>query len=241
MSLLQAKTHLEKVISLYRNMVANEKAVSSIERDLMLEYIRNLYETFVNLETQAATSAPNVSIPKANPTPRAEVRVEIPKPEPPPAPKPEIKVEPKVEAPRPTPPPPPAPPKMEEKVVAPAPPPPPPVSKPVESDFGKISSEIKAIFAEKGGNELSDRLSQMPIADITKAFSINDKILNIKELFAGNAEKYSATLQQIQQMSDVQAAFQILMPVAVENNWAVNEDRNEHAQRFVKLVRRRFK
>ncbi len=240
MSLLQAKTHLEKVISLYRNMVANEKAVSSIERDLMLEYIRNLYETFVNLETQAATNAPNVSIPKANPTPRAEVRVETPKPEPPPAPKPEIKVEPKVEAPRPTPPPT-APPKIEEKMVPPIASPPPPVSKPVESDFGKISGEIKAIFTEKGGNELSDRLSQMPIADITKAFSINDKILNIKELFAGNAEKYGATLQQIQQMSDVQAAFQTLMPIAIENNWAVNEDRNEHAQRFVKLVRRRFK
>jgi hypothetical protein len=39
----------------------------------------------------------------------------------------------------------------------------------------------------------------------------------------------------------VDDALKMLLPIAVQNSWAANEDRNEHAKKFVKLVRRRFK
>ena len=48
MNLLQAKTQLEKIIALYKSMSADEKNISAIERDLMLSYIRGLYDNFFN-------------------------------------------------------------------------------------------------------------------------------------------------------------------------------------------------
>ena len=48
MNLSQAKTQLEKIIALYKSMSADEKNISTIERDLMLSYIRSLYENFLD-------------------------------------------------------------------------------------------------------------------------------------------------------------------------------------------------
>ncbi len=326
MSLAHTKFHLEKIIALYKSMAMNEKNITVIERDLMLQYVRNLYETLLALEVRTAFAPPSVAVPetlkaavnheaqetpktpepKSEPKPdiKIETKIESPKvavqPEPKPEVKPEVKVAPpkaeakpevkpeiqpdiKVEAPPvtvqaapkveekiekieakkeiweiPTPPKatitPPPPPKAEAKPII-LPPPPPeirikpepprqestPIYAPKTPSSVVVSSEIKALFEEKMMMDLSERLSQTPIADLTRAFSINDRLLNIKELFGGQGDIYHTTLGNINEMQTFAQAEQILLQVATQNNWAANEDRQKQAKNFIKVVRRRFK
>ena len=50
MDLQHAKILLEKINALYKSISADENRVSSIERDLMLSYIRQLYDSFLEVE-----------------------------------------------------------------------------------------------------------------------------------------------------------------------------------------------
>ena len=244
MNLLQAKTQLEKIIALYKSMSADEKNISAIERDLMLSYIRGLYDNFL------------ATTPVATPT---EIRQTV-------APKPTV-VEappPVVERPKPTPPPPPpvyeqpkyVPPVVVEKPRVEAPPPPPPVverpkptppptPEPVRyqapSVPSNVSGDIQALFEESAGNELSDRLANTPINDLTKAFGLNDRLLMQNELFANNKAVFDEILKDLNNTSSFDSAQGYLVDFAKRYNWTANPERQRHAKAFIKLVRRRFK
>jgi hypothetical protein len=104
MSLQTSKFLLEKIATLHHNMCLDEARIAPIERDLMLNYVRQLYEHFLELPVKHRPYAPQV-VPVPVPTvtkPVAElVLVEMPKPvvE---APKPVVEVaKPVVEAPKP--------------------------------------------------------------------------------------------------------------------------------------------
>jgi hypothetical protein len=105
----------------------------------------------------------------------------------------------------------------------------------------QASAEIRALFEEKVSFELSERLSQTPIADLTRAFSINDRLLNIKELFGGQGEIYHNTLGHINELKTFAQAENLLLQIAIQYNWTSSEDRQKQARHFVKVVRRRFK
>ena len=185
MNLAQTKIYLEKIIALYKNMSADERNISPIERDLMLSYIRQLYETCLDtpsVSTPSTASAP----PKVAPTPKAETPHVVEQPKvappprvtPPPAPEPvQYVAPPVVEQPRYTPPPP-------------APTPEPPRTRPTQSPSSGASAEVEALFEEQVGKEISDRLSNAPVADLTKAFGFNDRLLMQNELFLGNKSAF---------------------------------------------------
>ena len=46
-----------------------------------------------------------------------------------------------------------------------------------------FSPDMLAIFEEKPITELSDKLSQTPISDLTKAMGISERIFTVNELF----------------------------------------------------------
>ncbi len=240
MNLAQAKTTLEKIITLYKTMSADDKNISPIERDLMLSYIRQLYEVFLEPATPSVSTPPKVTpmpkvTPPLSPEPPLPSVVEMP---PPP-----IVV---VQAPPPpqTPPPPPVvfqappPPKAEPIHVA----PPPPFSRPTPpvSYAPKVSPEIAALFEETSGKELSDKLSNTPIPDLTKAFGLNDRLLTQNELFGGNKPVFDEAVKDLNNMSSFETARNFLFELAARYNWAANEDRKKQAKAFIKLVRRRL-
>ncbi|HMQ85751.1 MAG TPA: hypothetical protein PKA00_22765, partial [Saprospiraceae bacterium] len=124
MDLNQARIVLDKINSLFKNMSGDEDAVAGIERDLMLSYIRQLYEAFLTLDakTPVAYKRVETTVEKTPPAPKAPrvIMPEVPKiQEIEKAPEPEIISSPIIET---TPPPPPPPPVPEP---APAPPSPP--------------------------------------------------------------------------------------------------------------------
>ena len=259
MNLAQTKIYLEKIIALYKNMSADERNINAIERDLMLSYIRQLYETC--LDTASSVVAPSQTAkphtpppsPKVTPPPVAVLApppvVESPRYTPPPTPPPVVESPrytppptppPVVESPRYTPPPPP-PPIVESPRYTPPPPPEPPRPRAAQAPASGFSAEIEALFDEQVGKEISDRLANAPVADLTKAFGLNDRLLMQNELFLNNKSAFDEALKDLNNASSFDTARAFLADLAIRNGWNLNADRQKLAKSFIKLVRRRFK
>lgn len=252
MNLAQTKIYLEKIIALYKNMSADERNINAIERDLMLSYIRQLYETC--LDTASSVVAPpqaskpaHTPPPKATPPPIVEQPkvatpvafsappvVETPRYTPPPPPV--------VETPRYTSPPPPLPVVETLRYTSPpVPAPEPPRTRVAHAPASGFSADIEALFDEQVGKEISDKLSNAPVADLTKAFGLNDRLLMQNELFLNNKSAFDEALKDLNNASSFDTARAFLADLAVRNSWNLNSDRQKLAKSFIKVVRRRLR
>ncbi len=257
MNLKPAKLALEKIISLYNAMSTDEKNISTIERDLMLNYIRQLYEVFlegavisaiknepspapkikenvVRQNNDAESEMPDVYGTRdrvfASSTPiiiekeivktEAQRKVEEPKYEAPPQPVyvAPVYVAPLVEQPKPQP-------------------------KPIEvtrTVAPKVSASISALFDEVSSNELSDRLSNQLVADLTRGLGLNDKLLYQNNLFSNNKAAFDEVLKDINAMSSFDSARAFVTDIADRYSWDATEEKKKIARDFIRYMRRRF-
>ena len=186
MDLREAKLILEKINRLFESMSLDERKIDSFEQDLMMSYTKQFYDSFkyeqaetipqpirrksppALVEEKPVAPTPPAPIAKAEPkpVPKAEEELTIAIPE---------AVRKTVTAPA-------------EKVAVTAPavekPTPAPVAPPVVKKVKPIiAPNLADLFEFNSTNELSDKLSQQPIPDLTKAIGINERILTINELF----------------------------------------------------------
>lgn len=96
----------------------------------------------------------------------------------------------------------------------------------------KFRNEIIAEHTTKV--DMSTKLQNKPIGDLTKAIGINDKFLFIKELFNGDSTRYSETLSHLNSFADLNDAI-----IYLQDNFEWAES-NENAAKFIDLVRRKF-
>jgi hypothetical protein len=240
--------------------------LSKIDRDVLLAYIRNLYEMVLEADqssvepvhSPAATVVPAVETPQATPvaptvihveTPAQPFPVDIPDPSPAPVQIPaqattpveeftQAEVQPVT---------------IEAAAVQPAPPveeaavqpviveaqPVQPVS-PVQSPPNLPSEALNEIFAELTIRDLSDKLALSPIQDLSKAMGLNEKVLTQQELFGNNAQVFQDAMQYMNQCRTFAEAKQYLMEhIIVTYHWT-SDAKVKKAANFVKLVRRRF-
>ena len=222
MNLQQAKILLEKINALHKSVSLDKGEVSGIERDLMLSYIRQLYEAYLNTEV-STTSTPKLQTPPPPPPPVVEAPpVEVQKSTPPPAPEPE-----------PVTPPQPAPEPVAKSAPAPQSSPSPAAGK------SNIDPTIDALFKHQAARELSEKLSQQSITDLTRSMSINDKLLYSNELFGRDMARMNETLQKLNGLGSMEEAKNLLVGIAQQFDWT-EEERSEVAQSFIKLVRRKY-
>jgi hypothetical protein len=261
----KAERLLDKMNRLFTSMKIDQSEVSSIERDLMRNYIQQFYEEFVGGDSPASSrkrvispkppqdssyqpprpdSSPGSSLLQEKPKPRPVVEekkpepkpvveekkseprprpvVDVPKEEPKPVKKEEIKEATEV-------PPQPEPPKPEKRR---------PVTPPSKGDE---DPEYDLLFAQEQAKELADRLGESPIEDLTRAFSINDRIFNINELFGGDQDAFMDTLRHLNSLHTFEDAKDYLASeVAGKYDWT-QKGKKSIAKSFIKTVRRRFK
>lgn len=244
MGIKKATALLEKINNLHKNVEKN--TVSSIEQDLMLSYIRQLYEIYLDIRQPEATPPTfETEVIRKTPPPKPKVEstykppkvIEIPD-----SLKEEIKI-PEVKTPTPTPPQP-APTVIKsapvvEKVVTPEPEPiniPTPAAPTVEMG----DADLEALFELPKAKELSDRLSASAINDLTRSIALNDKLLFSNELFNGALVTFNEVVRTLNSMPNFGAAKQYLVELAQQNNWTA-KSKTESAKAFIKLVHRRFK
>jgi hypothetical protein len=231
MDLQKARLILEKINSLHKSMSSDSRNVSVIEKDLMRNYILQLYETTLDFPVQAKTDQmPQVEIIKTAPVTNIKKSEPLQsEPE-----KPIAKAQP-------------------VKLVADDDPQDddlPALSKFSQSktpathvnpaSFSPGDSELEDIFNPSSAKDLADKLSQLPIADIKKAMGVNERIFTINELFGGDQVAFDRAVNSLNSFNNFEEAREYLLhQVANQYNW-LEKSRKSKAKNFVKLVKRRY-
>jgi hypothetical protein len=202
---------LNKLNSLF-NTVIEDGIISEIERDLLLSYTQRLYEAMLEEDNEE-----EVVKKKAPKKPKKVIVERVTKPE-------KIRVvevekisKPEV-------------PKAKAEEV-------PEVELPKEEP---ISAEVKELFNIKIGSDVSEKLSLSSIKQLTKAFSINERIFTIKELFDGKTELFNETLTILDGLGSYDEATKHLQNNIVKQLDWTSKDKLKKAQNFILLVYRRF-
>ena len=154
-------------------------------------------------------------ISEPEPEPEKVVEAVIPEPEPAPvpvvepAPEPKPEPEPKVEI------------KPELKIEEPV--------KPQQRSLNDLFNEQK--------QDLGDKFQQTKITDLTKAMSINDKFLFIRELFKNKSEEFSRAIQTLNNCENIEEAFDIMEGLKKQYFW---DSTSSAYLALCDLVRRKF-
>ncbi len=243
MDLLKTKIYLDKLNREFTRLSKDPDNIVRIDVDIVASYVRELYDAVLSVETAGPTirpepvptrrpaaprpsqvdePAPKPSIPVAPPTPPAPEPPVIRETQRPPAAQPPVVVEDK--------PAPAAAPAEQDVVVAP---------RPVHSHVHNPDAE--ALFEEKQAKELSEKLSELPIADLKKAIALNDRLLLTRELFAGDGQAFESTLMALNSFSQFSDAKTYLLDNCVIRFGWLDKKRVEVVKNFIKLVRRRYK
>lgn len=271
MNLKLAQKKLNKINRLIDTFEPGESAVSRLERDLLLNYVRDLYEALLDesdiTTTERATQEriykqsvevrqtiepkrsetgnrlvfeepkaeePVIEAPRASnaepeiPENGPKVAVEVPEEIEVPSPK---AVKARVE-------------KKKAEVEAPK------KSAPIESVpqpevlvtvEEAPKQEVEELFMIKKANEISEKLSQLPISDLNRAMGVNEKIFVKNELFAGDDNAFRHVIQKLNSLSSFEDAKSFLSSeVAYTYQWTDPEKKNK-AKNFIQLVYRRYK
>jgi len=104
----------------------------------------------------------------------------------------------------------------------------------------KKDPDLDILFEESKADDLSQRFANAPIKDISKAMGINERILTINELFKGDQQAFQTVADTLNSFSSFAEAKEFLINgIATEKDWASNK-RKKKAAVFIKLVRRRY-
>lgn len=274
----KAKNNLDKINLLWQNIRMTDNDLSPLERDLMLSYLRKLYDSFLDeaepVQQQRTSSTKTLHqepVAASKPVkpeyePRPIVHQETPKytepvarPAEPPKQEPFVHtngthyVEERVtpsEIRRPVAADPlPVPertlsvhqPVIPSDPVIPAPDPD-PVEVPAPSYTQSInpSQAVLRLFDANKASDLSEKLSQLPISDLSRAFGVNERILIINELFGGDSGKFVDTIRRLNSFAQFNDAKAYLVrEIAMPNHWA-EDDKSELATSFIRLIRRKY-
>lgn len=238
MDLKQAKLILEKINRLYDTMTMDDK-VDEFEKDLMLAYTKQYYECFapeaqvLPRPIQRNKPAKLASTPSAAAPEEVILVEEIPTPPPPiEIPNESNQIAPEVVL------------EEEEEITEPVlkattPAVQEPARVKVSPVVPSMDKKIAELFELDHGNDLSERLSLQPIADLTKAFGINERMLTINELFGQDNTFFEAIIERLNRLPNFDEAKYVLAQVADKHGWS-NADKRKKAIVFIKQIYRRY-
>ncbi len=100
--------------------------------------------------------------------------------------------------------------------------------KPSKSIYDVLSKEVTPVDA-------SAKTVGQSIPDLEKAISLNEKFVFIKELFGGNAQKYSLSISKLNSMSGMAEAMNYISSNFPE--WNMNDN---NVKLLIELIKRRY-
>lgn len=259
MDINRIERRVKKIVAVLEAFKEDNR-ISAIEKDLLLGYVRELYDliresdadsfdvksnpTFIESTVHHTQNAVPVPPTAKTEAPRITEVPEIKEQPIPKAAEPAKVVETVVTTPQPEPvvaSPQPAPVVVAEVVPTPKQEPAKVAEEPIFTAGGSAySEEMEAIFKMDEITDLSAKLSMSKIDDISKAIGINERIFTINELFGGNGELFNKMIDRLNACQSFDQAKSILIhEVATPHQWE-KEDKVRKAQQFVKHVRRKF-
>lgn len=252
MDLIKAKTILSRLQSMHQSLETNSQ-LSALERDLILNYLRELYEIYLETEVhalpvlKATLVAASAKTEEKDPVQKTlefkfdtedslktneEIAPTLSSPIVEPL---QVEEEIKVVLPsNPTP------------FVAPVPvvlsePKRAPISdNPLVNKLASIPASIIELFEIKKGSELSDKLNELPLRDINRGIGINDRLEMVNTLFGGQKQLFEQIITDLNTFKNFEEARDLLgAGPAVHYKWDHVEIRDK-AVDFIKLIRRRY-
>ena len=109
-----------------------------------------------------------------------------------------------------------------------------------EDESINVSPEFLELFEVNYGNELSQKLSQIPIKDLTKAFSINERIFTVKELFKGDKDSFEKVIGDLDKLTSLEEAKDYLIKNIIEKYGWDNPKMLKKVKGFVATIKRRY-
>lgn len=100
--------------------------------------------------------------------------------------------------------------------------------------------QLAELFADEKVTDLSDKLALTPVKDLTKSMGINERIFTQQELFGNNQMQFNETLQKLNNCQNFIEAKQYLLDNVISVYDWTNEQKIKKAATFVKLVKRKF-
>ena len=208
--------------------------IMRLDRDIMASYVRELYDSILS-DDATNPAVQEVAAPrKASQHRQVDPPTEVSSP-------PAVSAPPIIVAV-----PPPSQPIQEDTPVPASPPPvlepkPQPVMAYTPKNPEPVPGGLEMLFEEKQAKELSEKLSELPIADLKKAIALNDRLLLTSELFAGDGKAFESAIGGINVLSNFDEAQSYLIEHCVVRYAWTDKKRLDSAKNFIKLVRRRFK
>lgn len=229
---------LEKINNLYKSMIRDINNISTIEKELLKDYVKSFYDALIeeSMSTNKQKQKKKVKkrmleevfeMPEGH---AAEHGSEGPDDHPmAPIEKKKNYSPPRIiQLPK----------EIEEEIAS----TPPKQNEEVKHDAPPADNEAMSELFEEEKNikDISARLSNSPIKNLSKAISINEKIFTMNELFGGNMSNMEQTLKELNDCENFEAARSIILEKkAMEYNWMA-KSRIKKAKNFIKLVRRRY-
>jgi hypothetical protein len=229
----KARILINKINALYKNIDANTPGVSPLERDLMLSYLRQFYETIALSKTQpkpAISEEKSESIPLnvASVDEKVEtstlgstnaigiskiVEKEIPKED--------LTI-------------------GNNFVVEPIAPIPAEILPVTETVKPVYSGDLNSLFIWQEPSNLAERLASQPLSSLSPStFSMNEKLLYANDLFGKNNAEMEEAIKMLNNLPHFDQAKSFLIQLGEQYHWN-KEEHKEAAKSFINTVRRRF-
>ena len=221
----KARVLIHKINALYKNIDANTPGVSPLERDLMLSYLRQFYETIALSQSQAKAPLNEVQPVLEVPPLKEEQPIK------------EVQslneekretgllgrergvanFEPEK--------------KVPEPVVLPVTP------QPVEP---LSDNELAHLFIWQEPSNLAERLASQAITNLSfSTFSMNERLFYTNDLFGKNSAEMEEAVKMLNNFTHFDQAKEFLLNIGRQHDW-LKEERKDAAKSFINTVRRRF-
>ena len=105
------------------------------------------------------------------------------------------------------------------------------VQKPQQRSLNDLFNE------QREDHSISSQYQRAKVGDLTKAISINDKFIYIKELFHNRGEDFSASIRQLNECHNMEEAFNCLDELKKKFFW---DSKSDAYLSFCDLLRRKF-
>ncbi len=229
----KARILINKINALYKNIDANSPGVSPLERDLMLSYLRQFYETIALSKTQpkpAISEEKKESIPLnvasvdekietstlggTNPIDLSKIiEKEIPKED--------LTT-------------------GNHIVVEPIAPIPAEILPFAETVKPVYSGDLNSLFFWQEPSNLAEKLANQPLSSLSlTTFSMNERLLYENDLFRKNKSDMEEAIKMLNNFSHFDQAKTFLLQLGTQYDWH-KEERKDAAKSFINTVRRRF-
>ncbi|MFY8012569.1 MAG: hypothetical protein ACOVRG_11350 [Saprospiraceae bacterium] len=233
----KARVLIHKINALYKNIDANTPGVSPLERDLMLSYLRQFYETIALSQSQNKAPVKEVQPEKeVKPIKEVQPEKEIQRVK---EVQPVREIQSVNEVKRETgllgrergvanfeP---------EKKIVEPVA----PAITPQPAD-PLSDNELTHLFIWQEPSNLAERLASQAITNLSfSTFSMNERLLYTNDLFGKNSAEMEEAVKMINNFTHFDQAKVFLLNIGRQHDWH-KEERKEAAKSFINTVRRRF-